>query len=136
MLPRLDSSLEHLVYLSSARPKLSAVDVRAILGSAQMRNRRRDVTGVLLFTGRHFVQVLEGRSADLDDLLKIIVSDTRHAGLNVFSREQIAQRCYGTWAMAFIESLDDADAVDEFFLGTTTDRTKLDGILERAVRTL
>ncbi len=124
------------MYLSIARPELSAVDVRAILGSAQVRNRRRDVTGILLFTGRHFVQVLEGRSADLEDLLRIILSDTRHGGLNIMSRTAISQRRYGAWAMAFIECLDDADAVDELFLDPDVDRARLAGILERAARAL
>ncbi len=136
MRPRADSPLEHLVYLSIARPELDAVDVRAILGSAQIRNRRRDVTGILLFTGRHFVQVLEGRSADLEDLLQVILSDARHGGLTIMSRTTISQRRYGAWAMAFIESLDDADAVDELFLDPDIDRARLQGILERAARGL
>ncbi len=127
-------SLQHLMYFSSARPGLGSLDIRAILGGAQVRNRRLDVTGLLLFTGRHFVQVLEGRAADLDGLVKAIQLDTRHDGLQVLVRQSIRQRRYGQWAMAFVESLDDADALDRLFINTNPDPTPLAGILERAAR--
>lgn len=129
------SSLEHLVYLSRARPGLGSVDVRAILGSAQVNNRRKDVTGLLLFTGRHFLQVLEGRVADLDALVRVIQRDERHECLHVLSRQIIRRRRYGEWAMGFAESLDDADALESIFLETDPDLVRVSGILERAART-
>jgi len=130
------ASLEHLVYLSKARPGLSAVDVRAILGNAQVKNRRRDVTGFLLYSGRHFVQVLEGRAAELDELVKAIESDDRHGGLCVLDRQPIKHRRYGAWAMGFTESLDDADELDRLFDGTTPAAAMVGGILERAARSV
>ena len=131
---RADTSLQHLVYFSNATLHLSAVDVRAILGAAQVKNRRRDVTGLLLYSGRHFVQVLEGRGDQLDDLVKIIQADTRHAGLRVLVRESIKHRRYGAWAMGFVENLDDADALDELSQRGGSDIQKIGGILERAAR--
>lgn len=133
---RADASLEHLVYLSKARPGLSAVDVRAILGSAQVKNRRRDVTGFLLYSGRHFVQVLEGRPAELNELVRAIETDERHAGLHVLDRHPIRHRRYGAWAMGFTESLDDADELDRLFEGAKLDAARIGGILERAARTV
>ena len=133
---RPDASLEHLVYLSKARPGLSAVDVRAILGSAQVKNRRRDVTGFLLYSGRHFVQVLEGRSSELDELVQAIKTDDRHDGLHVLDRQPIRHRRYGAWAMGFTESLEDADELDRLFDGQMPDAATIGGILERAARTV
>ena len=128
------SSLEQVIYLSKARPELDAVDVRAILGSAQVKNRRRDVTGFLLYSGRHFVQVLEGRTAELDALVKTLESDERHAELHVLVREPIRHRRYGAWAMGFTESLDDADELDQLAIGGQTDVARIGGILEREAR--
>ena len=130
------ASLEHLVYLSKARPGLSAVDVRAILGSAQVKNRRRDVTGFLLYSGRHFVQVLEGRPAELDELVKALQTDDRHDELHVLDRRPIPHRRYGAWAMGFTESLDDADELDRLFNGEKADAASIGGILERAARSV
>lgn len=131
---RADSSLEHLVYLSKASPELSAVDVRSILGSAQVKNRRSDITGFLLYSGRHFVQVLEGRSADLDKLVTVIGADARHVGLHILAREGIRHRRYGAWDMGFVESLDDAEELDTLFAADGVGRLQVDGILERAAR--
>ncbi len=134
MSERADPVLEHLVYLSLASPGLSTVDVRSILGSAQVKNRRRDVTGLLLYSGRHFVQVLEGRALELDDLVGVLQRDERHASLQVLTRHPIRHRRFGSWAMGYVESLDDADALERLFEAGTPDATQVNAILERAAR--
>ncbi len=128
--------LEHLVYLSQARHGLNHIDVRAILGSAQVRNRRRDVTGFLLYSGKHFVQVLEGRGSVLDDLVAVIRSDSRHERLCVFSRAPIIQRRFGAWAMGFVQSLDDADELELLFKSDIRDTTRIGTLIERAARAI
>ena len=136
MATRAGTPLEHIVYLSQARPDLTRIDVRTILGSAQVRNRRRDVTGFLLYSGRHFVQVLEGRGTVLDDLVEVIKSDRRHDGVHVFSREPIVHRRYGAWAMGFVESLDDADELELLFRSDPANATRIETLVERAARAI
>lgn len=104
------------------------------LGSAQVKTRRSHMTGFLLYSGRHFVQVLEGRSADLDKLATVIGADARHAGLHILAREAILHRRYGAWDMGFVESLDDAEELDALFASNGVGRLQVDGILKRAAR--
>lgn len=92
---------EYLLFLSIARPEVSAVDVRAILTSGQLKSRHRYISSVLPFTGQHLVQVLEGRSADLDCLLKSIRSDTRQAARIFEDAKQAAlQACFSPDSIA------------------------------------
>jgi len=125
-------ALQQLIYLSQASPELGPTDVRAILGSAQVANRRRDVTGFLLYSGRHFIQVLEGRADELDPLVRRIGSDPRHLGLQVVSRVPIQRRRYGTWAMGYLESLDSADELHGLFEAGGASATAVWRLLEGA----
>ena len=53
-------SLEQVVYVSRAVEVAGPQALRRIVDTARMLNRRRDLTGVLAFSGSHFLQVLEG----------------------------------------------------------------------------
>ena len=78
--------------------------LRRIVDTARMLNRRRDLTGVLAFSGSHFLQVLEGDGAVLDALLESLRRDPRHDGLRVLGRTPISARRFGDWAMALVSS--------------------------------
>lgn len=124
--------LEQLIYLSQARAGLDATDVRAILGTAQVKNRRRDVTGLLLYSGQHFIQVLEGRPAHLEELVGTIRSDARHSGVQVVVREPVQQRRYGSWAMEYVESMDVADELKALYDAGSATAASVEDILARA----
>jgi hypothetical protein len=102
--------LERLIYVSRA-PSSGEAELQRIIGTSQVNNRRRDLTGALAYTGRHFVQVLEGDPQALSALLQSLQSDDRHDGLRVLMRRAVAQRKYDGWAMELVLSLDQADAV-------------------------
>ena len=75
--------LRQLFYLSRADAALSTATVQHILRVSQRNNRRKDITGCLLYTGQHFAQILEGNSADLTELVSRIAKDPRHHSLVV-----------------------------------------------------
>ena len=52
-----------LVYVSTASRAMSDADLNEILDVSRRKNRERDVTGVLLYLDRGFLQVLEGPEA-------------------------------------------------------------------------
>ena len=94
--------LQEVVYVSRAVEPQTAAALRRIVDTARMLNRRRDLTGVLAFSGSHFLQVLEGNEARLDELLRSLRRDARHDGLAVLSRKAVAHRRFGDWAMALV----------------------------------
>ena len=96
--------LEQVVYVSRAVEAQDARTLRRIVDTARMLNRRRDLTGVLAFSGSHFLQVLEGDGAALDALLAALRRDPRHDGLRVLGRTPITARRFADWAMALVSS--------------------------------
>jgi len=104
-------TLSRIVYVSETTPATTETDLHAILSSARMRNRRLDVTGLLLRGHRHFLQVLEGRPDALDDVMRRVEADPRHRALRVLLREPAPQRDFGDWSMALVQRFDLDDEV-------------------------
>ena len=71
----------HLAYTSTAVDLMDADDLAQILKEARERNRRRNVTGMLLYRDGTFLQVLEGKEEDVIHIYDLIKSDGRHRGL-------------------------------------------------------
>ncbi len=49
-----------LCYISTARPQVTWDTVDEILSTSRRNNARNRVTGLLLFNGKRFLQILEG----------------------------------------------------------------------------
>ena len=91
--------LKSLAYTSLARPDLSSADVRAIHQTARHLNALDGVTGLLIYNGRQFLQVIEGAESAINDLLQRLRADPRHSGLTVESQRFIDDREFPDWAM-------------------------------------
>lgn len=95
--------LKSLTYSSWASRALSSLDIEGLLQSARVSNGLDEVTGILIYNGKAFVQVLEGCSQAVDDLMARIVQDTRHRDLLIRDEQPIAQRSFSDWSMAYCE---------------------------------
>jgi len=89
------------VYVSSGRRDLKDEDILEILRAARQNNKERNITGMLLYRAGNFLQVLEGPSAAVDELIRKIKRDPRHHGVILMSRRNIQERQFGEWSMAF-----------------------------------
>jgi hypothetical protein len=90
-----------LIYVSTAGQYLSEQDLGALLEKAQERNARQNVTGMLLYAGGNFIQVLEGEEKDVEDIYSSIAKDKRNKGHIVMKKESITERNFPEWAMGF-----------------------------------
>lgn len=90
--------LSQYLYISTA-PNLSREDVEAILASSARNNPANDITGLLLYNGRNFLQLLEGEESALKALMLRIGSDPRHSGVSLLSNQTIAERTCPAWVM-------------------------------------
>lgn len=114
--------MHYLVYSSTATAGLSEVDLRDILQTSQLQNADLDLTGMLLYCGGKFLQVLEGKREDVHNLYYKISKDLRHSDLNVLLEGSIEERNFKDWSMGF-KALDVAMAcqlsgfndIDQFF---------------------
>lgn len=93
--------LIHLIYTSAASRPLSTGELEALLHDARDSNERLGVTGMLLYTGQTFFQVLEGSEPVVDALYSRIRHDERHHRAVAIVREPIAQRAFGEWSMGY-----------------------------------
>ena len=75
------AQLHALVYVSTARHRLSLDEIDHLLERARVRNEREGVTGVLLYNDGNFMQYLEGPAAGMSVVYAAIQRDALHAGL-------------------------------------------------------
>ena len=65
-----------------------------------VRNNARDgLTGALLFDALWFVQILEGEREVITATMQKIMSDARHASVNVMFADAMNERLFGNWWM-------------------------------------
>jgi hypothetical protein len=90
--------LSQYLYISTA-PTLPREEVDAILATSARNNPARGITGLLLFNGRNFLQLLEGEEGEVNALMETIFADPRHSGVSVLERRGIQERACPDWAM-------------------------------------
>lgn len=94
-------ALLELIYTSLAEAQNDTDDVQNILASSERNNVAISVTGLLLFDGERYIQILEGQPADVETLFSTIRADARHHGLELLHKGPIAGRSFETWRMAY-----------------------------------
>ncbi len=100
--------LKVLTYTSWARAGIRADEVDSILSSARINNPLEGITGVLIFNGDSFMQILEGGEAAIDGLVERLRSDPRHSNMAVRDERTIETRTFPVWSMAYLRLEDEA----------------------------
>lgn len=95
--------LKSLTYTSVARPDLAPGDIRAIHETARHLNALDGVTGLLIYNGAGFLQVIEGAESAIDDLLQRLLADPRHSGLKVENERYIDDCEFPDWSMELVQ---------------------------------
>ncbi|GAA1930391.1 BLUF domain-containing protein [Nocardioides hwasunensis] len=107
--------LVSLTYLSSAVEPWPDAELRALLRRARATNEAIDITGMLLYAGGNFIQTLEGPSDAVDRVMDRVLEDSRHGGVFIVRRDDIAERIFAGWAMGFRStSVEEADEIPGF----------------------
>ncbi|MDS1416712.1 diguanylate phosphodiesterase, partial [Klebsiella pneumoniae] len=89
--------LTTLIYRSQVHPDRPPVDLDALVHRASSKNLPLGITGILLFNGLQFFQVLEGTEEALESLFSEIQSDPRHRDVVELMRDYSAyRRFHGT----------------------------------------
>ncbi|KFG89712.1 Photopigment and puc expression activator [Sphingobium herbicidovorans NBRC 16415] len=106
-------SLYQIMYISSAQGAVSADQCAAIARAAGVRNRMADVTGLLLFNGKRFIQVLEGPRPAVESAYERICRDERHRGVVKLRESVIDEREFGSWGMAYDDPARPSDSLKD-----------------------
>ncbi len=116
-----DSELVSLVYTSTASASFREPELASLLAECRRLNTARDITGMLLYRGGRFIQVLEGRRAAVRALADTIREDSRHVDMRVLLEEPAEQRRFPDWTMGYEPLRGDASAAPEGYRDSFAD---------------
>ena len=95
-----------LIYKSRVTGALDWPVIENILHHSEANNSLAAVTGFLLATRSHFLQVIEGRFEDVNATFFRIARDPRHEDIQLLSYEIVDARLFESWAMKGVGILD------------------------------
>ena len=94
----------HLVYVSTATRPMRDLDLAELLSQSRDRNRRNNVTGMLLYKDRRFIQLLEGHEEDVREIFESIRHDARHRNVELLWLRYVQFRDFPDWTMGFLNA--------------------------------
>jgi hypothetical protein len=94
--------LKTVTYTSLARLDLTGADLADIHATGRRLNALDGVTGLLIFNGTRFVQVIEGGESAIDDLVERLRADDRHSAFEIRDERIVAERAFPDWSMELV----------------------------------
>ncbi len=90
-----------LVYVSKAAAGITRQDLLDLMITSRTANAAADITGLLLYSDRSFLQLLEGPRDAVESLYAAIVRDQRHDDVTLVRAREQRDREFPDWSMAF-----------------------------------
>lgn len=94
--------LKTLTYTSRARLDLGEDDLAAIHETARHLNALDGISGLLLFDGSRFLQIVEGAEDAVDNLVERLRMDPRHSAFEVRDERLVERRSFPDWSMELV----------------------------------
>ncbi|MTH46041.1 diguanylate phosphodiesterase [Intestinirhabdus alba] len=95
--------LTTLIYRSHICDNVSFSSLEMMVAAASLKNEQASVTGILLFNGKHFFQLLEGPEESVFQIYQAICSDRRHYNLVELMRDYAPARRFGKAGMELFD---------------------------------
>ncbi len=93
--------LTRLIYASEVTKPMTPDTLQDIVDKARKSNLNRQITGMLAFDSRYFLQLLEGGREAVNEVYNRIVADPRHQRVQILESVQVDERHFATWSMGF-----------------------------------
>lgn len=98
-----------LIYQSFETQSFSEEDLKRLLLGSRLRNTAESLTGMLVYDGGTFLQLLEGEEVAVRARFERIQSDLRHKDVSVIVEDATSvKRTFGQWSMGFSDGSDTA----------------------------
>ena len=107
--------MRHIIYMSTSKERFSDEELARILEAARRNNAKAGVTGLLLYAGQTFFQVLEGPRHAVESIYDRIFMDERHARVKMLAAYDVETRQFCDWSMGFRRLKDGDIECEEFF---------------------
>ena len=95
----LTPGLRSIVYASEATSIMTSSDLEALLTSARDLNRKNGISGVLLYSGKQFLQCFEGPADAVQETYGRIKRSHQHKDVVVHMDSPVLTRTFDDWAM-------------------------------------
>lgn len=99
------------IYVSHAAPTFAEHAIPDLLKQVRPDNAKQGITGMLIYTGSAFLQVLEGGRGNVNALVERILRDRRHLRVTTIVHEGLSRRQFNDWTMDFV-TVDPTDVDD------------------------
>lgn len=93
--------LVRMIYVSQTVTEAPEDKLAAILKTARKNNEKHDLTGLMVYNRKYFLQVIEGSRPAVSQLLGNLFRDPRHEKMEVLEFDAIEQRLFSHWSMQF-----------------------------------
>jgi hypothetical protein len=93
------TKLVTLGYTSESNHEFGLMGIMRLFFQSYNNNRNANITGVLLFDGVNFAQIIEGSELIVDALWDVIQRDDRHKNMTLFGKNKIPSRAFSKWSM-------------------------------------
>ena len=90
-----------LIYRSVAKDSFDKPLIYKMLSEARDFNASHGMTGCLLYHRGQFIQLLEGEAKEVISLYERIKKDERHENVELLEEEEVRERIFSEWSMAF-----------------------------------
>ncbi|MDR9923002.1 diguanylate phosphodiesterase [Enterobacter hormaechei subsp. xiangfangensis] len=118
--------LTTIIYRSHICEDVPVKALEDMVAAANCRNRQFDVTGILLFNGTHFFQLLEGPADNVKEIYQLICRDQRHHNVVELLSDHGPSRRFGNVGMELFDLRQyDTDEVLQKVLDKGTTRYQL-----------
>ena len=118
-------------YVSRATNEFDSRSIQSILQIARRNNAKLDITGCLLFSGRFFAQVLEGKRDVISGVGARIAGDSRHCDVRFFPLHPSDQRDYASWSMGYLHDLHLEDDLEALLADAQSSPSVISAVLAR-----
>lgn len=95
--------LVHLIYVSSASVKHGPNYIKEIQEISKKKNSENNISGILCYSDKYFLQCIEGPSDKVNALYKNIISDDRNELVTLIEYSEIESRNFENWDMAYFD---------------------------------
>lgn len=95
--------MRQLLYISNTDDDFPQAELERILAASRRNNVPLGLTGMLLYLGGAFLQVLEGPAESVEKIYTRIRSDSRHWETQTLLESDVLHRAFGAWSMGYHE---------------------------------
>lgn len=93
--------IKTVCYLSDSVEHNTMDELKILYEKAKENNRVNNITGVLIYKDRNFLQVLEGEEHHVDQTFKRIEKDKRHKNIFEIINSEIEERIFEDYNFGF-----------------------------------